>query len=133
MFGFGVDVQIGVPRAWSVIASISLIIGSVWLYDGFDQSWITLLVGIGGVISAMVLGMPIMVRTRFSTPAIDREWLIGERGEAVTSVDPDGVVNIDGALWRAAPHGDAKVAINDTVEVVETDGVLLKVVPVSPA
>ncbi|MCB1032066.1 MAG: hypothetical protein KDA95_12050, partial [Acidimicrobiales bacterium] len=83
MFGFGVDVQIGVPRAWSVIASISLIIGSVWLYDGFDQSWITLLVGIGGVISAMVLGMPIMVRTRFSTPAIDREWLIGERGEAV--------------------------------------------------
>jgi len=133
MFGFGVDVQIGVPRAWSVIASISLIIGSVWLYDGFDQSWITLLVGIGGVISAMVLGMPIMVRTRFSTPAIDREWLIGERGEAVTSIEPDGVVNIDGALWRAAPHGDAKVAINDAVEVVETDGVLLKVVPVSPA
>jgi membrane-bound serine protease (ClpP class) len=92
MFGFAVDVQTGVPRAWSVIGLVSLVVGSIWLFDGFSLSWITLLVGIAGTAMAMVSGMPAMVRTRFSTPTIGREWMIGEEGEAVTKVDPDGVV-----------------------------------------
>ena len=37
-------------------------------------------------------GMPAMVRTRFATPTIGREWMIGEMGTAVVDVDPDGVV-----------------------------------------
>ena len=37
---------------------------------------------------AMLAGMPAMVRTRFSTPTIGREWMIGEEGEAVTAVAP---------------------------------------------
>ena len=46
-------------------------------------------------------GMPAMVRTRFATPTIGREWMIGEMGEAVVAVDPEGVVEVRGAQWRA--------------------------------
>ena len=33
-FGYGVDVQTGVPRLWSAIATVSFILGSLVLYDG---------------------------------------------------------------------------------------------------
>ena len=56
---------------------------------------------IGGVLLAFLAGMPSMVRTRFATPTIGREWMIGEMGEAVVAVDPDGVVVVRDAQWRA--------------------------------
>ena len=129
MFGFAVDVQTGVPRLWSGIAVVSLIIGSFFLFDGFELSWITLLVGIGGTSLAMVAGMPAMVRTRFSTPTIGREWMIGEEGEAVTNVSPDGVVRVRGALWRARTNRATPIALHDGIRVVEVDGLLLEVEP----
>lgn len=129
MFGFAVDVQTGVPRAWSVIGVLSLMVGSVFLFDGFDLSWITLLVGIVGVSLAMIAGMPAMVRTRFSTPTIGREWMIGEEGEAVTTVSPDGVVQVRGALWRARTNRATPIELHAGIRVVEVDGLLLEVEP----
>ena len=129
MFGFAVDVQTGVPRLWSGIGFVSLLIGSLTLYDGFSLSWITLLVGIGGTTLAMVGGMPAMVRTRFSTPTIGREWMIGEEGEAVTNISPDGVVRVRGALWRARTNRATPIDLRDAIRVVEVDGLLLEVEP----
>lgn len=129
IFGFTVDVQTGVPRFWSVVGGISLVAGSILLYDGLSLSWITLLVGIGGTVLFMLAGMPAMVRTRFSTPTIGREWMIGEEGEAVTAVSPDGVVRIRGALWRARTNRHTPLAVSDPVRVVEVSGLLLEVEP----
>ena len=129
LFGFAIDVQTGVPRVWSGIGVGALVIGSFTLYDGFELSWITLLVGIVGVTLAMVAGMPAMVRTRFSTPTIGREWMIGEEGEAVTTVSPDGVVRVRGALWRARTNRATPIDLNDGIRVVEVDGLLLEVEP----
>ncbi|MEZ5137290.1 MAG: NfeD family protein [Acidimicrobiales bacterium] len=129
MFGFAVDVQTGVPRLWSGIGFGSLLVGSLTLYDGFSLSWITLLVGIGGTTLAMVGGMPAMVRTRFSTPTIGREWMIGEEGEAVTNISPDGVVRVRGALWRARTNRATPIDLRDAIRVVEVDGLLLEVEP----
>jgi membrane-bound serine protease (ClpP class) len=122
-------VQTGVPRVWSAVGFVALVAGSFTLYDGLSVSWIALLVGIVGVTSAMVTGMPAMVRTRFSTPTIGREWMIGERGEAVTNVDPDGVVRIRGALWRARTNRATPISLHDPLRVVEVDGLLLEVEP----
>ena len=129
VFGFTVDVQTGVPRFWSGVGGVALVAGSILLFDGLSLSWITLLVGIGGTALAMLAGMPAMVRTRFSTPTIGREWMIGEEGEAVSSVDPDGVVRIRGALWRARTNRATPIALDQPVRVVEVDGLLLEVEP----
>ncbi len=129
IIGFTIDVQTGVPRAWSVIGAVSLVAGSLFIYDGYGLSWITLLVGIVGISMFMVAGMPAMVRTRFSTPTIGREWMIGEEGEAVTTVDPDGVVRVRGALWRARTNRATPLALHESVRVVEVDGLLLEVEP----
>jgi membrane-bound serine protease (ClpP class) len=81
----------------------------------------------------MLGGMPTMVRTRFSTPTIGREWMVGEEGEAVAAVDPDGVVEIRGALWRARTNRATPLAAGDPVRVVEVDGLLLEVEPLEGA
>ncbi len=129
MFGFAVDVQVGVPRVWTGVGTAALIGGSLFLYDGVSMSWIALLTGIVGMVLAMVSGMPAMVRTRFSTPTIGRDWMIGELGLAIEAVDPDGVVSIRDAAWRARTNRATPIAAGDPVRVVAIDGLLLEVEP----
>ena len=133
MFGFGVDIQTGVPRVWTVIASVSYVVGSLVLYDGLSLSWITLLVSVLGMVLAMVAGMPAMVRSRFSTPTIGREWMVGEVGTARTSVDPDGVVLVRDAPWRARTNRATPIESGQQVRVASIDGLLLEVEPLEGA
>lgn len=133
MFGYAIDVQTGVPRAWSVIATVLFIIGSLTLYDGLSLSWITLMVAIGGMILAMVAGMPAMVRTRFSTPTIGREWMIGETGVAVSAVSPDGIVKVRDAPWRARTNRATPIEAGEEIKVAAIDGLLLEVEPIEGA
>ena len=113
MLAFAIDVQTGVPRVWTGIGTAAFTAGSLMLYDGLSLSWITLLVGIAGVLLAMLAGMPTMIRTRFATPTIGREWMIGEMGEATADVDPDGVVRVRDAQWRARTNRATPIRAGD--------------------
>ena len=127
MFGFGIDVQTGVPRVWTGIASVAYLLGSVLLYDGRSLSWITLLVSVLGMVLAMLAGMPAMVRSRFSTPTIGREWMVGEEGVATTAVDPDGTVLVRDAPWRARTNRATPIPDGAPVRVAAIDGLVLEV------
>ncbi len=81
---------------------------------------------------AVLAGMPAMVRTRFSTPTIGREWMIGEEGEAVTKVDPDGTVRVRDALWRARTNRATPLDVGETVIVAGLDGLVLEVESIDP-
>lgn len=133
ILAYSIDVQTGVPRVWTGIGTVALVVGSFALYDGLSLSWITLLVGIVGMLIFVIGAMPAMVRTRFSTPTIGRGWMIGEEGEAVTSVDPEGVVRVRGAPWRARTNRATPVPAGEAVRVVEVDGLLLEVEPLEGA
>jgi membrane-bound serine protease (ClpP class) len=133
MFGFAVDVQTGVPRVWTGIATVSFVVGSLVLYDGIRLSWITLLVSIVGMVVAMLAGMPAMVRSRFSTPTIGREWMVGETGTAVRAIDPDGVVSVRDAPWRARTNRATPIAAGQQVRVASIEGLVLEVEPLDGA
>jgi len=126
---YAVDVQTGVPRVWTGVGTVALVVGSFSLYDGLSLSWITLLVGIAGMLIFVIGAMPAMVRTRFSTPTIGRGWMIGEEGETVTEVAPEGVVRVRGAPWRARTNRATPLTAGEAVRVVEVDGLLLEVEP----
>jgi membrane-bound serine protease (ClpP class) len=126
---FAVDVQTGVPRFWTGVGLVTFIAGSLALYDGLSLSWITLGVAVVGVVLTFFAGMPSMVRTRFSTPTIGREWMIGEMGRAVTSLRPDGVVQIREAMWRAYTNRATPIEELDLVRVVGIEGLVLEVEP----
>jgi membrane-bound serine protease (ClpP class) len=127
-FGFGVDIQSGQPRVWTGIGSIALAAGSVTLFDGRRPSWLALLLVIGGALLLVLFAIPSTVRTRFSTPTIGREDLIGSIGTAVTAIAPEGTVQVRGAPWRARTF-PAAIPAGATVEVVSIEGLVLEVIP----
>jgi membrane-bound serine protease (ClpP class) len=129
MFGYGVDVQTGVPRVWSGIATVSFAVGSLVLFDGVSISWLTLLVAFVGITLGMVAGMPTMVRSRFSTPTIGRDWMIGELGSARTDIDPDGVITLRDAPWRARTNRATPIRKDEPARVVAIEGLVLEVEP----
>jgi membrane-bound serine protease (ClpP class) len=129
MIAFAVDVQTGVPRFWTGAGMVLFVFGSLTLYDGVSMSWVTLLVGIGGVALTFLTAMPAMVRTRFSTPTIGREWMIGEMGRAVTAISPDGTVQVRDALWRAYTNRATPIDELDRVRVIGIEGLVLEVEP----
>jgi membrane-bound serine protease (ClpP class) len=110
--------------------------GSLALYEplpgtGMGVGWLTLLVGVGGIMLTFIVGMPSMTRTRFATPTIGREWMIGQMGTAVGDISPDGVVLVSNARWRARTNRATPVQAGDEVRVVAIDGVTLEVEPES--
>ncbi len=129
LLGYAIDVQTGVPRLWSVIATVSLVIGSFFLYDGVSLSWITLLAGILGLALVMISGMPAMIRSRFGLPTIGREWMIGSMGAATEDIKREGIVVIDGAPWKARVNRATPIAKGDPVRVVSIEGLFLEIEP----
>lgn len=129
MVGFAIDMQTGIPRLWTMISMAAFTVGSVFLFVEFRPTWIALVVGVVGMGVTVFSGMPAMIRTRFATPTIGREWMVGELGRVSSDVDPDGVVEIRGALWRARTNRATPVLEGETVRVVEIDGLVLEVEP----
>jgi membrane-bound serine protease (ClpP class) len=134
IFGLAVDLQAGGLGPWTFIGGAALVAGSIWLYDGaaaLDPPWWVLVLVCGATLLFVLSGMTAMVRSRFSTPTIGREELIGEMGTAEVGVDPDGVVRVRDALWRARTNRATPIAAGDTVRVVAVEGVMLEVEPES--
>jgi membrane-bound serine protease (ClpP class) len=132
MIGFAVDVQATALGAWTFIGSAALVAGSITLYGGssrLDPAWFVILIVCVGTIVFMLGGMTAMVRSRFSTPTIGRDDLVGEMGSAEVDVAPDGVVRVRDALWRARTNRATPIGAGQTVRVVAIQGVLLEVEP----
>ena len=129
MFGFAVDVQTGVPRFWTAVGVVAYATGSLLLFDGVPIGWLPLATGVVGVVLMMLTGLPATVRSRFSTPTIGRESMIGEMGEAVAEVTPDGVVRVREALWPARTNRATPIGSGDRVRVTGIDGLVLEVEP----
>jgi membrane-bound serine protease (ClpP class) len=133
---FSIDVQVGLPRLWTGIGLTAFTFGSIFLFPTYDQqnlrmSWLTLLVGIGGIALTYISGMPSMTRTRFATPTIGRESLIGSIGRAVTDIAPDGAVQIGESRWKARTNRATPVKAGESARVVAIDGIVLEVEPES--
>ncbi len=138
MLAFAVDVQVGIPRFWTAVGIAGTIVASLFLFESLPgtslrPSWIALLTGIGGITLTFIVGMPNMVRTRFATPTIGREWMIGEEGTVIADVNPDGVVEVREGRWRALTNRATPVMAGDTIRVVAIDGITLEVEPLEGA
>ena len=138
MIAFAIDVQVGVPRLWTGLGLVTYIGASFTMFQSADgmtmrPGWISLMVCIVGVALTFIVGMPSMVRTRFATPTIGRENLVGTTGVAVGEVNPEGIVLVDGAQWRARTNRATPLANNAEIRVASIDGITLQVEPLEGA
>lgn len=138
MLAFAIDVQVGVPRFWTGVGIALTIVGSLWLFEpvsgtSLRPSWLALVTGIAGTMLTFIVGMPSMTRTRFATPTVGREWMIGAEGVAVEAVDPDGIVQVGEAQWRARTNRATPIAKGQPLRVAAIDGITLEVEPLEGA
>lgn len=132
VLGLAVDVQAGGLGSWTFIGSACLIVGSWFLFGGssaLDPPWWVLLFVVAGGIVFMLSAMTAVVRSRFSTPTVGREGMIGEMGTAEVDIDPTGVARVRDALWRANANRATPIVAGDPVRVVAVEGVELEVEP----
>jgi membrane-bound serine protease (ClpP class) len=131
-FGFAVDVQAGHQGFWTGVGVVGLLAGSVKLFGGSTALdvplWLVALVFVGQIVF-MIGGMTVAVRNRFSIPTVGRDSMIGEVGEARTELNPDGVVTVRGAPWRARTGRGRPVPAGGSVRVVAVDRLVLEVEP----
>ena len=114
MLAFAIDVQVGIPRFWTGVgivlsrSSAACCCSSRCPARRCARRGSRCSPASAASMLTFVVGMPSMVRTRFATPTIGREWMIGELGDVVEAVDPDGVVERR-RRTLAGPHqpGDA--------------------------
>jgi membrane-bound serine protease (ClpP class) len=131
---YAIDVQAGGVGAWTVIGTGALIGGSLSLYGGSSRlhvPWWELTLVLVGTLVFFVAALPTFVRSRFSTPTIGREALVGELGQAEVAVDPDGIVMIRGSRWRARTNRATPIEAGEAVRVVAVEGLALEVEPES--
>ena len=124
--------QRGGIHALTLVGAALLQLSGMFLIDGggqIDPSWWLVLASVLGVLFFFLLAMPTVHRARLSTTTIGRDWLIGEAGLALVDFDPDGLVEVLGARWRATAHREAGIAKGDRIEVTGVDGLYLEVGP----
>jgi membrane-bound serine protease (ClpP class) len=134
MLAFAVDVQVGIPRFWTGVGATLFVAGAWFLYEPIPGNdlrlgWFTLLIVVIGVLLTFIVGMPSMVRTRFATPTIGREWMIGSVGPAGGALSPEGVAQVGEAKWRARTNRATPIAAGSELRVVAIDGATLEVEP----
>ncbi len=116
----------------SILGTILMFWGGLAFVGGSTQigtSFWAVTLTVAGIILFYLFAMTTIVRSRFGTPTIGREHLVGATGVADSSLDPDGVVVIDGAKWRARAHRAAGVASGEEIEVLAVEGMTLQVAP----
>jgi membrane-bound serine protease (ClpP class) len=115
-----------------VVGAVGLLAGALTLFGGSSALdvplWLVVLIFVGQIIF-MLGGMTVAVRNRFSIPTVGRDSMIGELGEARTELNPDGVVTVRGAPWRARTHRGRPVSVGGPVRVVAVDRLVLEVEP----
>jgi membrane-bound serine protease (ClpP class) len=130
LFGLTVDLQAGGVGFWTFAGTALLIAGSWFLYDApLQLAWWVIAVVVLGTLAFWIGGLPAMLRTRFSTPTIGREGMIGEMGVAEVDVAPDGVVRVRDALWKARVNRATPVKAGEAIRVVAVEGLVLEVEP----
>jgi membrane-bound serine protease (ClpP class) len=124
--------QKGRVLALTLLGAVMLQVAGMFYVDGsgqIDPRWYLVLPSVLAVLFFFLLAMPTVQRARFSTRTIGREGLIGETGVAVDGFDPDGMVEVNGARWRATAHREAGLVAGSVIRVAGVDGMFLEVEP----
>ena len=103
--------------------------GGWWLYTSLRvPAWVAV-----GVLGAWVIKDMVLYPLLRSAYEVDDirpiERLVGRPGTAAERLAPRGYVRVRGELWRAEAEGVSAVEPDTAVEVVDTEGMMLKVRP----
>lgn len=119
----------------TAVGTILLQAGGMTLIDGggqIDPRWWLVFPSVLAVLFFFLIAMPTVQRARLSTQTIGRGSLVGREGSALVDFEPEGLVEVDGARWRATAHREAALVMGSPIVVTGVDGLYLEVEPLDP-
>ena len=129
---YTVDFQRNALGPASIVGTGALLAGGFFFTSAAPQytpAWWGVILTVIGIALFYAVALTTVVRSRFSTLTIGREYLVGKLGTAETDFDPEGVVVVDGARWRARSHRAGGLQPGDPVQILQVNGILLEVGP----
>jgi membrane-bound serine protease (ClpP class) len=132
---FGVALTGRRPAAWLLGSAVALSAGSVFLFrvePGGGPAVHPLLAALTtvGTLGFFWLVIRKAAEAQRIGPVFNPAAVLGQVGEARTSLDPTGAVYVGGELWSA--RSAMPVVAGDRVRVTKVDGLILDVVPAEP-
>jgi membrane-bound serine protease (ClpP class) len=110
---------------------ISMLLGSIMLYDspdvtGIRLSWGVILPTVGATAGLVFFAVSMGIRALYRPAATGSSAMVGRVGITRSALQPEGQVLIDGELWRAVSP-EAGVGPGEPVQVTAIDGLTLTV------
>ena len=122
---FIAEVKITSHGLLSLGGVIALTIGSIMLFEDVNVSLRLMAPTIILVAGFFIVVSSLAFRAYLRKPKGGMEGLIGEIGEVKGTIDPEGLIFVQGELWRAVSEG--KIEPGEKVEVVSAKGLVLNV------
>jgi membrane-bound serine protease (ClpP class) len=116
----------------TVAGVVCLFLGSVMLIDSESSlefisiSWGVIIPTIVVTVLFFVFALAYGIRAQTRKPTTGEQGLLGERGEAISLLNPEGQVRVHGEIWNASTVG-GKIAKGTTVVVTKVDGLRVHV------
>ena len=116
------DLQSGPVRGRAVVGMVLFGAAGALLFSSYQPSVLAQLVVWIPQAAFVLLGIPVMIRTRFSTSVLPRNELIGQTGVAPHKFGDSGVVVIDDVTWIAKVNAsDAPISAGAEITVHDVD------------
>jgi membrane-bound serine protease (ClpP class) len=128
---FFMEFQAPSHGALTVAGTASFVAGALILFNSpvtpeFQRVSVPLVVGTGiGLAAVFSVIVGLALRARRLPVAVGHEALVGKRGEVRQTLDPKGMVHVEGELWSAESADGRRLDAGRRVEVVRVAGVRL--------
>ncbi len=110
---FLLEIKITSYGLLSVGGVISMVLGSLMLFDSPEPFFrVSLSVIIPAVLTTLaffVFAVGLALKAQSRKPTTGKRGLIGEIGETIGSIDPEGQIKIHGEIWKATSEEPIKV------------------------
>ena len=109
----------------SVGGLVAFVLGSMMLFEDIGVSLSLMMPTILLVGAFFVVVAGLAFRAQRARPSSGKEGLLGEKGFARDTIDPEGLVFVHGEHWKA--QSEERIEPGERVEVVGMEGLVLKV------
>ncbi len=120
---FLLEIKIPSYGILSIGGVISLVVGSIMLIDSplpfLQISWKVILGATITFSAFFIFAIGLAIRTYRKRPTTGKEGLVGEAGMALEDLNPEGMVELHGEIWKAA--ADKRIRKGQKVVVVSVD------------
>jgi membrane-bound serine protease (ClpP class) len=129
---FLLEIKIVSHGMLAIGGGVSLFLGSIMLIrtssmlEFVDISWIVIVISVAVTTFFFVFLIGLGLKVQRKKPTTGTEGLIGEIGETVKALNPEGTVRVHGEFWQAESTG-GKIEKGERVRVVEIQNLKLRV------